>query len=153
MWSDKGSSRDVALESVDNIIIIGLNKIYSFIVIISSTNKYRKHKSSMLVWVLPVIQASSCALSSLSGEQRYRKCMYYYYHYIDISIIAIENVCIIIIIITSILTLSSLQSCLSRNCPKGFPQPAQPAFVTNSSTLPMSCFGIFQIHQGTDPNV
>ena len=31
----------------------GLNKIYSFIVIVSSTNKYRKHKSSMLIWVLP----------------------------------------------------------------------------------------------------
>ena len=28
---------------------IGLNKMYSFIVIISSTNKYRKHKSSMLI--------------------------------------------------------------------------------------------------------
>ena len=28
---------------------VGLNKIYSFIVITSSTNKYRKHKSSMLI--------------------------------------------------------------------------------------------------------
>ena len=27
----------------------GLNIIYSFILIISSTNKYRKHKSSMLI--------------------------------------------------------------------------------------------------------
>ena len=28
---------------------VGLNKIYSVIVIVSSTNKYRKHKSSMLI--------------------------------------------------------------------------------------------------------
>jgi len=28
---------------------VGLNTIYSFIVIISSTNKYRKHKSSVLI--------------------------------------------------------------------------------------------------------
>ena len=28
---------------------VGLSKIYSFIVIISSTNKYMKHKSSMLI--------------------------------------------------------------------------------------------------------
>ena len=27
---------------------------YSFIIIISSKNKYRKHKSSMLIWVLPL---------------------------------------------------------------------------------------------------
>ena len=33
---------------------LGLNQIYSFIVIISSTNKYRKHKSNMLIWVLPI---------------------------------------------------------------------------------------------------
>ena len=32
----------------------GLNKIYSFVVIISSTNKYSEHKSSMLISVLPV---------------------------------------------------------------------------------------------------
>ena len=31
------------------ITVVGLNKIYSFIVIISSANKYRKHKSSMLI--------------------------------------------------------------------------------------------------------
>ena len=30
------------------LFVVGLNKIYSCIVIISSTNKYRKHKSSML---------------------------------------------------------------------------------------------------------
>ena len=34
--------------------IVGLNKIYSFIVIISSINKYRKHKGSMLTGVLPI---------------------------------------------------------------------------------------------------
>ena len=34
--------------------IFGLNKTYSFIVSIGSTNKYRKHKSSMLIWVLPI---------------------------------------------------------------------------------------------------
>ena len=34
--------------------IVGLNKIYSFIVIISSINKYRKHKGSMLIGVLPI---------------------------------------------------------------------------------------------------
>ena len=32
---------------------IGLNKMYSFVIIISSTNNYRKHKSGTLVWVLP----------------------------------------------------------------------------------------------------
>ena len=32
----------------------GLTKIYLCIVIISSTNKYRKHKSNMLIWVLPM---------------------------------------------------------------------------------------------------
>ena len=32
-----------------------LNKMYSFIVIISSTHKYRKHKSNMLIWVLPIL--------------------------------------------------------------------------------------------------
>ena len=31
--------------------LVGLNKMYLFIVIISSTNKYWKHKSSMLIWV------------------------------------------------------------------------------------------------------
>ena len=31
------------------VLVVGLNTIYSFIVIISSTNKYRKHKSSMLI--------------------------------------------------------------------------------------------------------
>ena len=34
--------------------ILGLNKMYSFIAIISSTKKYRKHKSSMLISVLPI---------------------------------------------------------------------------------------------------
>ena len=34
-------------------LFLGLNKIYSFIVIICSTNKYRKHKSSMLIWESP----------------------------------------------------------------------------------------------------
>ena len=33
---------------------VGLNKMYSFTVIISSTNMYRKHKGSMLIGVLPV---------------------------------------------------------------------------------------------------
>ena len=33
-------------------LFFGLNKIYSFIVIISSTNKYRKRKSTMLIGVL-----------------------------------------------------------------------------------------------------
>ena len=28
---------------------LGLNKSYSYIVIISSTNRYRKHKSNMLI--------------------------------------------------------------------------------------------------------
>ena len=32
---------------------VGLNKMYPFIVIISSANKYRKHKSSVLIGVLP----------------------------------------------------------------------------------------------------
>ena len=32
----------------------GVNKIHSYIVITSSANKYRKHKSNMLIWVLPV---------------------------------------------------------------------------------------------------
>ena len=39
-------------ESVTAVRSFSLNKMYSFIVIISSTNKYRKHKSSMLIWVL-----------------------------------------------------------------------------------------------------
>ena len=34
-------------------LLLGLNKFYSFIVIISSTNKYRKRKSSILIWMLP----------------------------------------------------------------------------------------------------
>ena len=34
---------------------VGLNKVYSFIVFISSRSKYRKHKSSMLIWVLSVL--------------------------------------------------------------------------------------------------
>ena len=34
--------------------ILVYTKLYSFIVIISSTNKSRKHKSSMLIWVLPI---------------------------------------------------------------------------------------------------
>ena len=38
----------------DLCLIDGLNKIYSFMVITSSTNKYRKHKNSMLIWVLPI---------------------------------------------------------------------------------------------------
>ena len=33
---------------------LGLNQIYSFIVIVSPTNKYRKHKSGMLIWVIPI---------------------------------------------------------------------------------------------------
>ena len=32
---------------------VGLNKIYPFILTISSAKKYRKHKSSMLIGVLP----------------------------------------------------------------------------------------------------
>ena len=36
------------------VLCFGLNKIYSFIQVISSTNKYRKHKSSMLISVLPI---------------------------------------------------------------------------------------------------
>ena len=31
-----------------------LNKIYSYIVIINSSNKYREHKSNMLIWVLSI---------------------------------------------------------------------------------------------------
>ena len=38
-----------ALPLCAHLAIFGLNKIYSYIVIINSTNKYRKHKSSMLI--------------------------------------------------------------------------------------------------------
>ena len=31
------------------VVLFGLNKIYSFVIIISSTNKCRKHKSRMLI--------------------------------------------------------------------------------------------------------
>ena len=34
--------------------ILVLNQMYSFFAIISSTNKYRKHKSSMFIWALPI---------------------------------------------------------------------------------------------------
>ena len=34
------------------VVSAGLNKFYSYFVIINSTNKYRKHKSSMVIWVL-----------------------------------------------------------------------------------------------------
>ena len=44
-----------------SIVGIGLNQIYSFIIIISSTNKYSKHKSSMLIWVLCIITGTGCA--------------------------------------------------------------------------------------------
>ena len=36
------------------VVVVGLNTIYSLIVILSSANKYRKHKSSMLNCVLPI---------------------------------------------------------------------------------------------------
>ena len=31
------------------VLMLGLNQIYSYIMIIRSTNKYRKHKSNMLI--------------------------------------------------------------------------------------------------------
>ena len=40
--------------SLMHVDYFGLNQIYSFAVIISSTNKYRKHKSGMLIWVIPI---------------------------------------------------------------------------------------------------
>ena len=39
---------------VQEFITVGLNKTYLYIIVISSTNKYRKHKNSMLIWALPV---------------------------------------------------------------------------------------------------
>ena len=39
---------------IDIVCCFKQNCIHSAIVIISSTNKYRKHKSSMLIWVLPI---------------------------------------------------------------------------------------------------
>ena len=49
-----GSCLVIKRNSCANLSVTGLNKIYPFIVIISSTNKYRKHKSSMLICVLPI---------------------------------------------------------------------------------------------------
>ena len=42
-------SKEEAEEEEEVVYYFGLKKIYSFIVIISSINKYRKHKSSMLI--------------------------------------------------------------------------------------------------------
>ena len=38
---------------VQELITVGLNTTYLYIIVISSTNKYRKHKNSMLIWALP----------------------------------------------------------------------------------------------------